>query len=164
SKSSAKPGEIDEAASDIFHEGKHAEQRFSVARLLAGTPGMTPPKIATETGIDPRAAQRAMAVEKEQPLAANSPEKKDAEAFLDDTVTHGTQHEATERLAKQINVVGPQARALFDSLSPHDQQALKARWEEYRARMFKIFDAYQRLAVEKDAFAAEKELGLGKTQ
>ena len=165
-------GDIESAGSDVFHEGKHAEQRFSVARMMArqamdAKTEVTPAVIdgiAQKSHIEAKAVADAVAVERKQPMTPGSPEQKDAAAFLDDTVTHHEEHHSTETTAKLINTLGPKASALFHALDAKDQAAMRATWEEYRARMFKVFDAYQRLPVEKDAFAAEKELGLSKAQ
>ncbi|MCU1281858.1 MAG: hypothetical protein JWM53_5404 [bacterium] len=161
---SPKASDVHDIASDVFHEGRHAEQRFNVARLMASKGDLTAEMISTQAGISLEAVKKAVSVEKEQPMAPNAPEKKDAAAFFDDTVVHGEAHSSTERVAKAVNTLGPEARALFDALSPHDQAAMKAKWEEFRIRMFKVFDAYQRLPTEKDSFAAEKQLGLSENK
>jgi hypothetical protein len=163
-------GDIESAGSDVFHEGKHAEQRFSVARMMArqaidAKQEITPAVIdgiQDKSHINFKAVEDAVAVERKQPMTPGSPEQKDAATFLDDTVTHHEEHNSTEKTAKLVNTLGPQASQLFHSLDAKDQAAMRATWEEYRVRMFKVFDAYQRLPVEKDAFAAEKELGLNK--
>jgi hypothetical protein len=156
-----KPPQIENAASDVFHEGRHAEQRFSVARLMAGQ-GLKSDKIAEGAGIDEDAAKHAIRVEKAHPLTPNSPEEKDAKAFSGDTVAHGDEHRAIEHLAAVISALGPEARTMFDGLTAEDRAATKGRWEAVRARMYQVIDAYQRLATEKDAFAAEEKLGLKK--
>jgi hypothetical protein len=165
-------GDIESAGSDVFHEGKHAEQRFSVARMMARqameakteiTPAVIK-DISQKSHIHADAVTDAVDVERKQPMTPGSPEQKDAGAFLDDTVTHHDEHSSTEKTAKLINTIGLEASSLFHSLDAKDQAAMRATWEAYRVRMFKVFDAYQRLPVEKDAFAAEKELGLSKAQ
>jgi hypothetical protein len=153
--------QIEGAASDVFHEGRHAEQRFSVARYMARD-GMSADKIAGGAEIELKAAEHAVRVERAHPRSPNSAEAKDAQAFYSDTVEHHEEHKSIEKLAPAISAVGTEAKAILDALPPHEQAAVRGRWEEYRARMYQVIDAYQRLPTERDAYAAEKKLGLQK--
>ncbi len=50
---------------------------------------------------------------------------------------------------------------MFHQLKPSDQQKVATTWQEYRARAIEILNAYYNLPAERDAYAAEKKLGIG---
>jgi hypothetical protein len=153
------PAQIKAAASDLFHEGRHAEQRFATARLLASK-GQPVAQIAASVNIEASIAQQAVAVAHEHPL--DPAQAAQAELFYKDTVEHKSEHQATEILAREVAVAGPKARTVFDALSPDVQAVVRATWQDYRSRMYEVIDAYENLPVEKDARAAELPLGFSR--
>jgi len=65
-------------AETVFHEAKHGEQFFKIARLLAGQ-GESAEAINARTGINLRAATEAMA----SPITSGTPEAERPQAFFD---------------------------------------------------------------------------------
>jgi hypothetical protein len=129
---------------------------------MAGEKNATVANVREKTGLPEDVIQHAFAIEKHHPRQANSSEVKDAQAFRADTVEHKDEHRSIEHLAKQINTIGPEARAMFDALPPEERAMAQGRWESYRARMYQVIDAYQRLPVERDAYSAEGQLSANK--
>jgi hypothetical protein len=140
-------------ASDVFHEARHAEQRFNMARLLVRQHPTA--ETAEMLGIPIHVVEVAKDA---GPLAANSPEAEAAQKFVDDAVTNKDEHRSLERLAPAVTDAGNRAVALFDSLAPEERAAVETRWNACRARMHEVLDAYHGLATEHDAEDAEKRL------
>jgi hypothetical protein len=153
-----KQAEINEASSTVFHEGRHAEQRFTAARLYAQEhPDAAADQVAEKVGIKESIAQQATAM-RSQKIPAD--QQQSAQAFRNDDVDNKEEHKAAEKIAPPLTEAANAAAKIFATLSPEDQAIVGARWQECRQRVITILDAYYNLATERDAYAAEKQLGL----
>ncbi|HWE27913.1 MAG TPA: hypothetical protein VHB97_07915 [Polyangia bacterium] len=153
-----KVAEINEASSTVFHEGRHAEQRFTAARLFAQEhKEATAEVVSDKVGIRKDIAQHAIALRAEQIPAE---QQESARAFRNDDVDNKEAHQAAEKIAPPITEAANAAARIFAALSPEDQSLAGARWQECRQRVITILDSYYNLATERDAYAAEKQLGL----
>lgn len=147
------PENLGQVASQVFHEGRHAEQRFAVARLVAGKTTSIG-QIQKQAAVSQDIAKKALELRSE-PM---SPEQeKAAEGFKRDTVDNPAHH-AIENAAGQITDAANQAAAAFRTMSPDDQAIVSARWQELRQRAITALDAYYHLSTERDAYAAQKQL------
>ncbi len=150
------PKNVTETASVVFHEGRHAEQRFAIARLIATKQSHDPPaKIAKAAGVPLSVATKACELRAE-PLSPEQEQK--AEAFKHATVDDTKRHRDIEKTAEEITAAANQAGALFHALSPADQAVASARWHELRQKAIAGLEPYFHLATERDAFAAQKQL------
>lgn len=150
-----KPPKMSVVASQVFHEGRHAEQRFLVARLIASQmPHAPASKVAKAAGVLPEIAAKACELRSE-PLAPEQHAK--AEAFKHATVDNPA-HKQIESAASAITDAANHAGALFHALAPGDQPQVAARWQELRQQAIAGLEAYFHLATERDAFAAQKQL------
>lgn len=150
-----KPPNMAVVASQVFHEGRHAEQRFLVARLIASQmPHAPASKVAKAAGVLPEIAAKACELRSE-PLAPEQHAK--AEAFKHATVDNPA-HKQIESAASAITDAANHAGALFHALAPRDQGQVSARWQELRQQAIAGLEAYFHLATERDAFAAQKQL------
>lgn len=84
-----------DAASTIYHESRHAEQWFRMARLQAGK-GKKASEIKSEMGIPARIAAEAA----KNPLTGTGTEEKEAEAWYDSV--YGTHAKARNEVLKQL--------------------------------------------------------------
>jgi hypothetical protein len=149
---------INEAASTVFHEGRHAEQRFTAARLFAQeNRDAKAGDVAAKVGIQENIADQAIAMRGQ---AIPAEQQKSAHAFRNDLVNNQEEHRQAEKIAPLITEAANSAGAMFAALSPEDRAIVGARWQEYRQRVMTILDAYYNLATERDSYAAEKQLGL----
>ena len=151
---------VDKLASTVFHEGRHAEQRFAVARLLARkSPGITRSQIQEQAHVHEDIAGHAIKLESQHKAPVSAAEDQSAERMAGDVVGKaGEEHAAIEHLIPQIGAAGTAAKEMLDRLSPDDRQAVAGKWQEIRARMVVALDAYYQLPTEQDAYAAEKKL------
>jgi hypothetical protein len=134
----------------VYHEARHAEQNFRIARLLAGQQGMTIEKIQKQTSI----ARRAIEVASKNPLAADDPQSKQAQAMFDDKYGAGHDHHKTaEEDAKlKINAYKEvQKRAEDPKASPDDKAAAQRELEAMKPSVKAAWEAYSSLATEADA-------------
>jgi len=155
-----KEAEINETSSTVFHEGRHAEQRFTAARLFAQEHReAAADQVAEKVGIKESIAKQAIAM-RSQEIPAE--QQQAAHAFRNDDVDNKEEHKAAEKIAPPLTDAANAAAKIFASLSPEDQAIAGARWQECRQRVITILDAYYNLATERDAYAAEKQLGLNK--
>jgi hypothetical protein len=148
---------VDGLASNVFHEGRHAEQRFGVARLLARQ-NKDVADIVKQAGVDEKVAREAKIIELEKKHPVSPEENQAAERMSADVVDKGPEHVEIEHLIPKIGAAGTEAAEMFAQLSPEDRQKVAATWQEYRGRMIVALDAYYQLPAEQDAYAAEKQL------
>lgn len=155
-----KDREIHNLASDVFHEGRHAEQRFTLARQIANQdPKATELTVAHTVKIPQSIAAQAVAMRK-QPL--EPAQAKAAGSFAKDVVDHPQEHGAAEQAAPLVSDTITKAYRIFNELKPEERAAVAAQWQECRARAIEILDAYYNLATERDAYASEQKLGIEK--
>ena len=146
-------------AETIFHESRHAEQSFKMARLLAGK-GKSSLQIAKQLDIREDVAARAVAV----PIKPDSAAGAQAQQLFDDKITHGKEHNAVEKLGQEVTAMGGQMLELMESIkvdaSVDDQtkQRIVQEFESRRIKMREPYKAYRELSTEKDAYAAEAKV------
>jgi len=146
-----------EAVKTVFHEGRHAHQRFAMARLLA-TQGKTEPDIVGLLQMNAGIVQQAMKAAAQQPMDLKSTEAKAAGAMVEDAGVHGKEHRATEMSALELTNLGNEAVDLYAALP--DKAPFAQRWADCKRRMHEVIDAYHNLPTEHDTEAAEKSLKL----
>jgi hypothetical protein len=93
-KQAIKPGEIEALAGTLYHEARHLEQLFGVARLMAGQ-GQTAAQISQQTGINPAMVQKAA----QQPLGAGTAAASEAQEFYDELFGASSQSSRAVRVA-----------------------------------------------------------------
>lgn len=150
--------DIDNLASDVFHEGRHAEQRFTLARQVADQDNRaTKTDIADKVGIPENIAGKALALRSKQLDPAQA---KAADAFGKDVVDHAPEHASAEKVAPTISERVTELYGIFNALKPEERATVATQWQECRAQAIAVLDAYYNLATERDAYAAEKKLGI----
>ena len=153
-KASAPPA-ISEVASQVFHEGRHAEQRFVMARLIATKHRKYDfHQVAKAAGVLPEVGAKACALRSE-PLSPD--QEKSAESFKHSTVDNPA-HKNIEENAMAITHAANETAALFRALDPSDQLKASALWQELRQQAIAGLEAYYHLATERDAYTAQKQL------
>jgi hypothetical protein len=153
--------EVGQVASMVFHEGRHAEQRFSIARLIATkNPSDSLTDVARKAGVNDEIAAQAMKL-RSTPLPAQ--QQQSAEAFQHATRDNPDQHKEIERAAGDITDAANHVAAIFRTMSPGDQAITSARWQDLRQRTIVALEAYYALATERDAYAAQKQLNAAAT-
>lgn len=151
--SSTAPKDIGGIASAVFHEGRHAEQRFSIARLLAEKI-TDPATLKSRAGVREDIAAKAIAL-RTSPL--KGAQRQAAEQFEHATVDNPA-HKNIEDSSAAITDAANIAATVFQRLPPADQTIAGARWTDVRQRTVVALEAYYQLATERDAFAAQKQL------
>jgi hypothetical protein len=162
SKDSVTEGELASVSKTFFHEARHAEQYFRVARLQAGV-GWSEAKIAKHLRIPGRIAKAAM----EAPI--KPPDL--LELFGDETERVKEWKEAREwayslgplgrerygRIIRELEAAekAMEAAVAAYQASPTDENKDKAK--DARKTYKRKYRAYRRLAEEKDAFKAGSE-------
>jgi hypothetical protein len=142
-----------DAVKTVFHEGRHAHQRFTMARLLA-TQGQSEGDIASLLQMDAKKVALAVKSAAQQPMDTNSAEARAAGAMVNDAGVHGPEHRATERSANELTQLGNEAFDIYSALP--DKAPFATQWAEYARRMHEAIDAYHNLPTEHDAEAAER--------
>lgn len=149
-----------EMADTIYHEARHAEQSFQMARLEAAR-GKSAKDIADEMSIPARIAQAA----KDKPLRLGTPEAVEASGWFDETYGSGAAKTAQvyTRLARLDGEVKRAEKANKDHPSPANQAKLDKLNKQYD----EAYADYQNLSPENDAFhvgdRAQDEYLKGKT-
>ncbi len=99
-----KKREIHNLASDVFHEGRHAEQRFTIARQMASQDAKaTQASIAHDVGIPDDVAAKAVELRTKPLEPVSGDENKTADGLKDDAVDHKPEHKSAEDVAPLIN-------------------------------------------------------------
>jgi hypothetical protein len=135
----------------VYHEARHAEQLYTMARMLAAK-GRTAPQITKFVGTT---AKPEVAVEaKSRPLARGSTEFVVAEQLFD--ATHGEAGKRHDDLEKKVTEKRKARDAALAAAqnNKEDPAVLKA-----EAEYDKVRDEYADLADEADAFATAEEAG-----
>jgi hypothetical protein len=70
-KDSLDSSQARDLANTVYHEARHAEQWYAIARCRASEPGMTAQKLASDLGVPQRVAAQAMA----NPLTGDGPRR-----------------------------------------------------------------------------------------
>jgi hypothetical protein len=146
------PAVTDQEAAEIartaYHEARHAEQEFRVARMLFGRK-TSAADIAEKLDMPDEIVAQA----KKQPLARNTPEWDEAVRWYESE--HGADADArfdTLTRLEQLNEALREARLAADRAStPDEQAAADAKLEEARKAREAAYAAYGRLPEEADA-------------
>jgi hypothetical protein len=126
----------------VYHEARHAEQDFLIARRMART--MSAEEIATAHGVPPRVAQAA----KDQPLAPDDPQN-----ALVDRLEEPVDMTPDPELAR-IRPTLIEKKKKGEPFTPEEQAVLDRAYARYRARPHEA-DAFM------VATLAELEMTLG---
>ncbi len=134
-----------EMADTVYHEARHAEQFFQMARLEAAR-GKSAKDIADEMSIPDRIAQAA----KNKPLRLGTPEAVEASGWFDEAYGSGAPKTAQvyARLERLDGEVKRAEKANKDHPSPENQAKLDKLNQQYD----EAYAAYQNLTAENDAF------------
>jgi hypothetical protein len=159
-KAAADRSEIGDAADTVYHESRHAEQWYRMARLQAGK-GWKAWKIATKLGIPLKIAKIAVA----NPLASGpDAEATEASAWYESVYGTGKKHrnktltdmpkiekklEAARKALAKVNK-NPKATEKQKEAASKKVDELQKKWDE-------VYDAYRALPEEFDAWAVGDE-------
>ena len=154
-KAAASRSEIGDAAETVYHEARHAEQWFRMARLQAGK-GWNAWKIATKLGIPLKIAKAAVA----NPLAAGAgTEATEAGAWFESVYGTGRKHrEKTLKSLPKIRKKLKAARAALAKLDKNpkatekQKEAARKKVEDLEKEAATAYDAYRALPEEADAW------------
>lgn len=147
-------GQAASVADTVYHESRHAEQFFRMARLLAGQ-RKPAADIADELDIPTEVAAAA----KEKPLDAKSTEGKEAQGFYDSNSGKGMEHRdhvfremAVRKLARK-EAEDEVVKVRDDPKStPAEQEAAERSWQDARKAWKNIYQQYLALPEEADAW------------
>lgn len=135
-----------ELAEFAYHEARHGEQVFRIARYLAGH-GWSVGGVARKTGIPRRVAQAAKAT----PLQPGTAEALVAQGWFDSLYGRGlarTREVVRAAIQAKWEVLTHECRCSLTTCAQHDPQLAAAK-RAYAARL----DAYKTLAHENDSYA-----------
>jgi hypothetical protein len=141
--------EAAEIADTVYHEARHAEQFFQVARLMAGK--MKPAEIAAKTAIPIQIATEAH----KQPLTAGTPEAALAESVQQSVYGQDRPHrEATLTKLKEATTEVKAAEAAVKGTAQGTEEHSQAirRFEAAKSNYRRAMRDYKALPEEQDAF------------
>ena len=148
-------GDVEVVAMTVYHEARHAEQWFRMARLMAGQ-GQPPDQIATDLRLP---AEIVAEAEKDPLHADGSTEATEAAAWLDSRVGDGLAHskavmtELREAAAALDAAIAEYERVEKNPLvSKRRKAALADAVDAAYERYNQAHAAYQALPVEADAW------------
>lgn len=149
-------------ANTIYHESRHAEQHFRVARLMAAG-GATAEEIHARTGLPMEVVRAAVASPLEVPETGRTPEMLEAEQWYHSFVGRDAVARAeTLRTLHQANLDLAQAhaRVLIAGLSgtPEDRVAARRDYELAQSLQEIAHEDYRELPEERDAWEVGDEI------
>ncbi len=136
--------EYSDAANTVYHEARHAEQWFSMARMLAGQ-GKTAAQIATMMGIPVNIATEAVSIK----YAPESMEALVANGWYQSV--YGVDAQKRENTFKEMENAGKEVEAAQKALDQNDTSANQRRLQRAQERQQRAYDAYHNLPEETDA-------------
>jgi hypothetical protein len=135
----------------LYHEARHAEQTYRVARMLAGR-GHGAAQITAETGIGVAAiVERAI----RQPLAPGTPEAVEAEGWFGREPGHHNEAEVTGEMHDASVAMVRVGKQFNDDPTPAREAAAR----EGYARYLRSIMAYRNLPTEYDSFFLGDKVG-----
>jgi hypothetical protein len=155
SKPSVDDDQAAQMANTVFHETRHAEQMFRIARLMAGR-GKKPQEISNQTKILREACDDAA----KNPLDTTSKEGAEAQVFCESRYGKGRAH--TQKVMNDLDAntkARAQAESEYGPLSvdpnadPQKVDAAFKKWADAVKKWDESYQAYRELPEEKDAFA-----------
>lgn len=141
------PTQADEIASTFYHEGRHCDQWFRMARLRAGQ-GHAPADIARSMGIPNNVAVSAA----NSPLKAGSDDAREAQVWWDSV--YGSHAAERDKVYGELAAADTANAAAAAAYAADHSPAHLAAWQATYARAKKAFAAYQALPEEVSARAA----------
>jgi hypothetical protein len=155
-KAAADRDEIGDAADTVYHESRHAEQWFRMARLQAGK-GWKAAKIATKLGIPLKIAKAAVA----SPLAVGAgTEATEASGWYESVYGTGRKHRQKTltdmpKIDKKLEAARKAlAKVLKNKKSTEKQkEAAQKKVDDLQKKWDDVYDAYRALPEEFDAWA-----------
>ncbi|MBE2182642.1 MAG: peptidoglycan-binding protein [Anaerolineae bacterium] len=136
--------EYSDAANTVYHEARHAEQWFSMARMLAGQ-GKSAAQIATMMGIPVTIATEAVSVK----YAPTSMEALVANGWYQSV--YGVDAQKRENTFREMEAAGKEVEAAEKALEKADTPVNKKRLQRAQERHQRAYDAYHNLPEETDA-------------
>lgn len=136
--------EYADTADTVYHEARHAEQWFSMARMLAGQ-GKDAAKIAKMMGIPLDIATEAVSVK----YAPESMEALVANGWYQSV--YGVDAKHRENTLKELENADKELDAAQKALDKNDTPANQKRLQRAHERRQRAFDAYHNLPEETDA-------------
>ena len=140
-------------ASQVYHEARHAEQTFRMARLLAGRKRARPRAIAAELHILPAVAEEAA----QSPLDAASEAGIEARQWYDSEYAHP---EERNRILARLEVTGAAlaaAQKAYHAVPDTDPEGIEAAHQALMAAQAahdEVYAEYRALPEEVDAWEA----------
>lgn len=133
-----------DAANTVYHESRHAEQWFSMARLLAGQ-GKTAQEIATQMGIPLNIANEAAAL----PYKPGSMEALVANGWYESV--YGVDADYRNKTLTDLEKASTDLEAAEADLAANDTPANRAKVATLRRKHQTLYDEYHNLPEETDA-------------
>jgi hypothetical protein len=144
---------INPAMADVYHEARHVEQWFRIARMLAGrSPTPSADDLAGRAQIPKRIAEKALAA----PLAPGTMEAAIAEGWFDAEL--GAQRVHTESARTRAAAAQVEADRAEQEAKDHPSEASRARAAQARHRADVLYAIYKDVPTEGDAFRAEQKV------
>lgn len=134
-----------EMVDTVYHEARHAEQSFQMARLEAAH-GKSAKDIADEMSIPARIAQAA----KNKPLRLGTPEAVEAQGWFDET--YGSGAAKTNQVYMTLSKRDGELKRAEKANQDHPSPANQAKLDEAQKKYDEAYAAYQNLSAENDAF------------
>jgi len=134
-----------EMADTVYHEARHAEQSFQMARLEAAR-GKSAKDIADEMSIPARIAQAA----KNKPLRLGTPEAVEAQGWFEET--YGSGAAKTNQVYTTLDKRDGELKRAEKANKDHPSPANQAKLDEAQKKYDEAYAAYQDLSPENDAF------------
>lgn len=136
--------EYADMANTLYHEARHAEQWFSMARMLAGQ-NKTADRIATMMGIPPNIAAQAV---------TRKYDPKSMEALVADgwyQSVYGVSAAHREATLNELSAADTELAAAQTAADANDTPSTRQRLQRARERRQRAYDAYHNLPEETDA-------------
>jgi hypothetical protein len=147
SRATLTPDQADQIANTFYHEGRHCDQWFRMARMRAGQ-GAQAADIARVMGIPNNVAVAAAA----NPIAAGTPEAAEVQVWWDSI--YGSHHDARNATLKELSDSDTANAAAAAAYAADHSAANLAAWQAANTRTQTAFVAYQALPEEVSARAA----------
>jgi hypothetical protein len=153
-------GEVMSATDTVYHEARHAEQWFRMARLQAGK-GWKAWKIATTLGIPVKIAKAAVA----NPLSGTGADATEASAWFESVYGKGSKHrEKTLTDLSKTRKALKKAREALEKLNKNpkatqkQKEAAQKKVDEALKKRMETYAAYRALPEEADAWATGSDV------
>jgi len=137
--------DLKQTTSTIYHEGRHAEQNFKVAQMLAGKK-RTVDQIIVETGINPDVAKKAVL----KPLARGAMEAVIAEGWHD-SLNSAAGREKEGRVSAELDAATKAREKAQKDFDADPSPANRAKLDQAKARRAKAVAEHDDLPHEFDA-------------